>query len=605
IPPATPTSRSPARTAASSIPAARTPEAHTLLIVSELTSIGIPAAICAWREGICPCPACSTVPITTCSTCSGATSARWSASRMATAPSSVAGRDDRPPPSLPMGVRAALRITVRGMTQRLVGRLRSPAMNVTATTQSPPDTDADTIAVGVFEDEGVAHDHGGALQALVDSGEAKRAPRRLAGTRADGKRYVLVGLGRREAFDPEAARIAAATVAGRARELGARRLCWEVPHHVSDAHAGALVEGTLLAAYAYRAYKAADDGGDIEELVLSAHHDVGVAAGRAATVTEFTNAARDLQNAPANELTPSALADAAAALGGVTVETLDLAGLEAAGMNAFAAVARGSYEEPRLITLRYDPPDATGPLLGFVGKAVTFDSGGISIKPAAKMHEMKFDMSGGAVVLEALGAIAALQLPVRVAGVIGATENLPSGHAVKPGDIVRAKSGVTIEVNNTDAEGRLVLADCLAHAIDLGAERLVDLATLTGAIVVALGAPYAGLFANDDAWAGEITRAGERTGELVWRMPLHEHYVKLIEGRYGDIVNSPTDRGGSACSAAEFLHRFAGNVPWAHIDIAGGAYDNGKPYTSKGGAGWGVRMLVELAKGEPAAPDLH
>jgi leucyl aminopeptidase len=192
-----------------------------------------------------------------------------------------------------------------------------------------------------------------------------------------------------------------------------------------------------------------------------------------------------------------------------------------------------------------------------------------------------------------------------VVGVIGATENLPSGHAVKPGDIVRSKAGVTIEVNNTDAEGRLVLADCLAHAIDLGAERLVDLATLTGAIVVALGSPYAGLFANDDAWAGEITRAGERTGELVWRMPLHEHYVKLIEGRYGDIVNSPTDRGGSASSAAEFLHRFAGDVPWAHVDIAGGAYDNGKPYTSKGGAGWGVRLLVELAKGEPASPDLH
>jgi leucyl aminopeptidase len=274
-------------------------------------------------------------------------------------------------------------------------------------------------------------------------------------------------------------------------------------------------------------------------------------------------------------------------------------------MGAFACVARGSEVEPRLITIRYDPVDVTGPLLGFVGKAVTFDSGGISIKPAAKMHEMKFDMSGGAAVLEAVGAIARLGLPVRVAGVIGATENLPSGSAVKPGDIVRAKSGVTIEVHNTDAEGRLVLADCLAHAIDLGAERLVDLATLTGAIVVALGRPYAGLFANDEPWAGEITRAGARTGEEVWRMPLHADYAKLIEGRYGDIVNSPTDRGGSANSAAEFLHRFVGDVPWAHLDIAGTAYDNGKPYTSKGGAGWGVRLLVELAKGEPASPDLH
>jgi leucyl aminopeptidase len=208
---------------------------------------------------------------------------------------------------------------------------------------------------------------------------------------------------------------------------------------------------------------------------------------------------------------------------------------------------------------------------------------------------MKFDMSGGAAVLEAVGAIARLGLPVRVAGVIGATENLPSGHAVKPGDIVRAKSGVTIEVNNTDAEGRLVLADCLAHAIDLGAERLVDLATLTGAIVVALGTPYAGLFANDDAWAGEITRAGERTGESVWRMPLHPDYEKLIEGRYADIVNSPTDRGGSASSAAEFLHRFAGDVPWAHLDIAGVSDGLGRPYAARGASGWGVRLLLELA----------
>jgi leucyl aminopeptidase len=208
-------------------------------------------------------------------------------------------------------------------------------------------------------------------------------------------------------------------------------------------------------------------------------------------------------------------------------------------------------------------------------------------------------------VLGALQAIAALGLPTRVLAVVGATENTINGSAMKPGDIVRAMTGTTIEVNNTDAEGRLVLADCLAHAIDLGAERLVDLATLTGAIVVALGTPYAGLFANDDAWAGEITRAGERTGESVWRMPLHPDYEKLIEGRYAEIVNSPTDRGGSASSAAEFLHRFAGDVPWAHIDIAAGAYDNGKPYTAKGGAGWGVRLLVELAKGETAAPDLH
>jgi leucyl aminopeptidase len=374
---------------------------------------------------------------------------------------------------------------------------------------------------------------------------------------------------------------------------------------VTDAHAGALVEGTVIASYAFREFKASDENGGLEALVLSAHHDVGAPAAHAATVAEAVNAARDLQNRPANVLTPTALAERAQALQGVSVEVLDRDGLEAAGMGAFAAVARGSDEEPRLITLRYDPPDVAGPLLGFVGKAVTFDSGGISIKPAAKMHEMKFDMSGGAAVVESIGAIAALGLPVRVAGVVGATENLPSGRSVKPGDIVRAKSGVTIEVNNTDAEGRMVLADCLAHAIDIGAERLVDLATLTGAIVTALGHTYAGLFANDEDWAAEVAAAGERTGELVWRMPLHAEYAKAIEGRYADIVNSPAERGAGSATAAEFLKRFVGDVPWAHLDIAGTAYDLGRPYAPKGGAGWGVRLLVELARGEPAAPDLH
>jgi leucyl aminopeptidase len=264
-------------------------------------------------------------------------------------------------------------------------------------------------------------------------------------------------------------------------------------------------------------------------------------------------------------------------------------------MGAFSGVARGSHEEPRLIVLRYEPEGATGPRLGFVGKAVTFDSGGISIKPGAKMAEMKFDMSGGAAVLEATGAIARLGLPVRLVSVIGATENLPSGHALKPGDILRAKTGTTIEVINTDAEGRLVLADCLAHAVDLGAERLVDLATLTGAIVVALGSTYAGLVGTDDEWCAAVSAAGERAGEPVWRLPLHPDYAKAIEGRYADIANAVENRKAGSITAAEFLRRFVGDVPWAHVDIAGTAWDRDKPYARKGGAGFGVRMLVELA----------
>ena len=212
------------------------------------------------------------------------------------------------------------------------------------------------------------------------------------------------------------------------------------------------------------------------------------------------------------------------------------------------------------------------------------------------MHEMKFDMSGGAAVLEAVAAIARLGLPVRLVGVIGATENMPSGGAVKPGDIVRAMDGTTIEVNNTDAEGRMVLADCLSWAREQGAERLVDVATLTGAILVALGSTHAGLIASDDAWATEVESAALATGELVWRLPLHPEYAEMIKGRYAEIVNATEARKAGSITAAHFLERFAGDVPWAHLDIAGTAWDLGRPYASKGGSGFAVRLLVELAR---------
>jgi len=467
-------------------------------------------------------------------------------------------------------------------------------MRVASTTQSPPQTGADAIAVGIFEGEAVAHDVDGVLQGLVDSGEARPALRRVATVHAGGRRYLLAGLGRRDEFDAERARVAAAAVVGRAREIGTRALCWEIPHH---AGATGFVEGTVLAAYEYRAHKSgAGEDPALDELIVSAHHDTSDEVELAAVVAESANAARDLQNAPANELTPTALAEHARALPGVDVEVWGRGEIEAAGMGAFAGVARGSHEEPRLIVVRHEPAQASGPLLGLVGKAVTFDSGGISIKPGAKMSEMKFDMSGGAAVLQATAAIARLGLPVRIVTVIGATENLPSGHALKPGDILRARTGTTIEVLNTDAEGRLVLADCLAHAVELGAERLVDVATLTGAIVTTFGSTYAGLIGSDDAWCADVEAAGRRTGELVWRLPLHAEYADAIKGRYADIANAVENRRAGSITAAEFLKRFTGDVPWAHLDIAGIANDNGKPYTPKGGSGFGVRLLVELAR---------
>jgi leucyl aminopeptidase len=387
----------------------------------------------------------------------------------------------------------------------------------------------------------------------------------------------------------------------RARDAGARSLAWELPEGSGPGEAAGLVEGSVLASYRFDRYKRADeedDGRAVERLDVDAPADV---VQRATVVAEAQNAARDLQNTPSNDMTPTRLADRAReladSLDGLAVEVEGRAGIEGHGMGAFAAVARGADEEPALITLRYDGPSAAGPVLGFVGKAVTFDTGGISIKPAAKMHEMKFDRSGGAAVLEAVGAIARLALPVRLVAVIGATENMPSGHAMKPGDIVRAMNGTTIEINNTDAEGRLVLADCLAWAIEQGAERVVDLATLTGAIVVALGSTHAGLFSADDEWAAAVEAAARASGELVWRLPLHPEYARLIEGAYADISNAPEARKAMSIAAAEFLKRFTGDVPWAHIDIAGTAWDVDRPYTPKGGSGYGVRLLVELAAG--------
>jgi leucyl aminopeptidase len=479
-------------------------------------------------------------------------------------------------------------------------------MDVRSTTDAPADTGADTIAVGLFQGEGIAHDtQGGELGALVDAGEAKPAFRKVALTHAGGKRWLVAGLGKRDEFDPERARIVAGRVLSRARALGARSLCWELPHHVSDAHAAAFVEGSVMGAYEFTMWKSkADDddedgGKGVAELIVSAHHDVAGLVERGRIVGESVNLSRDLQNRPANDLTPTALAERAAEIAAkhdtLTLEVMGRAEIEAAGMGAFAAVAQGTDEEPQLITLRYDGPDAAGPVLGYVGKAVTFDSGGISIKPGNKMSDMKFDMSGGAAVLGAVAAIARLELPVRLIGVVGATENLPSGHSMKPGDILRARNGTTIEVINTDAEGRLVLADCLHHAIEQGAERLVDLATLTGAIVTTLGTTYAGLMGTDDEWCEAVSAAGRRAGEILWRLPLHPEYADLIKGRYGDILNAVENRRAASVTAAEFLKRFVGDTPWVHLDIAGTAWDTGKAYAPKGGNGYGVRLLVELA----------
>ena len=476
-------------------------------------------------------------------------------------------------------------------------------MQVEATTDAPLGTDADTIVVGVFEGDDIAHDTpGGALQSLLDAGEARRAFKRLAVTHAEGRRWIVVGLGARADFDAERARVAAAVAHGRARELGVEVLCWEVPHHVSDPIVRGLVEGTMLHAYRFDRYRTGEreNNGGAQRLLISSHHDVADPVEAAAVVTAAQNAARDLANTPANVLPPEAVAARARELAGeghgVTVTTLDEREIRDAGMGAFSAVAQSSGHGARLIALRYRGPGAGGPLLALVGKAITFDAGGLSLKPAARMHEMKFDMCGGAAVIEAIGALARLGSPVDVLGIVGATENLPGPDAVKPGDIVSALDGTTIEVNNTDAEGRLVLADCITYAIREGAERIVDIATLTGGVVVALGATYSGLMSNDDGLAERVIELGQATGERVWRLPLDRDYADMIKGRYAELANVTDRREATAITAAEFLHHFAGKHPWAHLDIAGTAYGARRPYFDKRATGVGVRLLVALAQ---------
>jgi leucyl aminopeptidase len=475
------------------------------------------------------------------------------------------------------------------------------------------DTPADTLCVGLFEDEGApqAIDDAvsGKLARLVESGEAKAGFRKTAVLHPDGAinaaRVVTVGLGKRDEFDAERARIAAAVGLKRAGEASSRSLAWAVPDKTDQATvAAALTEGALMAAYRFDRYKSGDSKREDvpDELEIVSDEDVGQAVDDAQIVVECQNTMRDLQNLPANALTPSALAEHALAraneIDGLEAEVLGRDRIEELELGGLLAVAQGSHEEPKLIVLRYDGGGEEGNgLLGIVGKAVTFDTGGISIKPSSKMQEMKMDMSGGAAAIEGTAAIARLGLPVKLLAVVPATENMPAGHATRPGDIISISNGKTVEVNNTDAEGRLILADAIAYAAGQGAERIVDLATLTGAIIVALGSTYAGLFSNDDGLCEDLDGASGRTGELVWRLPLHPDYKELTRGKLADLVNVSEQRKASSAYAASFLEEFADGTPWAHLDIAGVAWDqDNRDYVGKGASGWGVRLLVELAR---------
>jgi leucyl aminopeptidase len=478
-----------------------------------------------------------------------------------------------------------------------------PPIEVTVRQGEPGGTQADTRVCGLF-DGGALTDP--ALQQLVDTGEAKGTLKRLCVTHEDtsdgGRRRVIIaGLGKEDEFDAEKARVAAAAAATRAKELGAESLSWAAPE--KDGAVTGIVQGTLLTLYDFDRFKSSKDDDDengrdgITSLEVVGGDESEADTARVTVTAQ--NAARDLQNLPSNVCNPEFLAararEIADAHDSVEVEVFDRAQVVEMGMGAFAAVAQGTDSEPRLIVLRY-AGGGDGPHLAFVGKAVTFDTGGISIKPAAKMHEMKFDMSGGAAVLESIDAIATLGVPAQITAVVPSTENMPSGHAVKPGDIVTAMNGKTIEVNNTDAEGRLILSDALCYAVEQKVDRIVDFATLTGAIIVALGHTYAGLFSNDDDWCQAVEAAGRTTGEEGWRLPLHPEFAESIKGKYGDISNIGEAGAAGSIVGAEFLRHFVGDTPWVHVDIAGTAWGMKRNYVGNGATGFGVRLMVELAR---------
>jgi len=431
----------------------------------------------------------------------------------------------------------------------------------------------------------------------------------LVADRKVGPLQIAVGLGPRDELDADAVRTAAAAVA-REVKRSERSVAWpldpDLPLPLAD-QARAVVEGVVLGSYDPGSWKS--NGKDLEppkSLVLVTDETaVREPALEAARVADWANRARDLANAPPNELTPERLAARASEIARgspqLKSQAFDPARIEKLGMGAFAAVAQASHNPARLIVMRYDPPQPTprDVVLGLVGKAITFDAGGISLKPALGMEEMKGDMAGGAAVVESMGAIAELGLPLRVLAVVAASENMIGGHAYRPGDILRAMNGKTIEITNTDAEGRLVLADALAYAREQGATHILDLATLTGAMEIALGDLYAGVFSNDADWLTDILAAGKASGDHAWPFPLHRRYRRYVDSSFADMKNSSDLRQASPALAAEFLKEFVGEGPWAHIDMAGPGFlsrSRGDYLSQRGGTGYGVRLIVELVR---------
>jgi leucyl aminopeptidase len=454
---------------------------------------------------------------------------------------------------------------------------------------------------------------GGLISELISNGDFEAKPSQISVIYTRGalpaKRIALVGLGKHSELNLEKLRAAFASVMRHLRNLNIKEAAASIDLNLipkkKDQVVQAVAEGSLLGLYQYTPYKTVgrEDLKEMEQLnIITDEKDFSLvesAIKKAQTITRAVYFARDLISAPSNEMTPSIMAQKAREISrrkNVSCRILDKAKMKEMGMNALLAVASGSNEEPKFIILEYAGGKKSAAPVVLVGKGLTFDSGGISIKPADKMDEMKTDMSGGAAVMGVIMAAADLQLPLNITALIPATENMPGGTAYKPGDIIKSYSGKTIEVLNTDAEGRLILADALAYASEFKPAAVIDVATLTGACIVALGDDVIGMLGTDDKLKKEIDKAAKISGEFVWELPLWEIYHELVKSDIADYKNSG-GRVAGTITAAAFLSKFTGDSPWVHLDIAGPAWTNkDKAYIPKGASGVTVRLLVEFLR---------
>ena len=478
-------------------------------------------------------------------------------------------------------------------------------MKIEATNQSVTEVTADAVVVGIWDQEplsGAAADlnraTNGALENLIDSklvsASANTATTMLAPAGVKANVAVIVGLGKQDDFTPAIAYQAGGAASRTLSDLPRERVAFFLDvDHLQHA-----IAGSMVGCVGQDVYRHEKNTNPIQTIAW-ATEDLKL-MDEAQAIGESINLTRQLVNLPASDIFPESFAEQTAAVGkeaGFEVEIWDEERLKKERCGALLAVAQGSAMKPRIVMMKYNGGPADQAPLGLVGKGVTFDSGGLSLKPSPSMIDMKCDMAGAATVLGAMNAIAKLKLPVNVIGFAGLVENMSSGTSYRLGDVVTARSGKTIEIRNTDAEGRLVLADTIDVAIEQGVGKLIDLATLTGACMVALGPNIVGLMTNDQAWADAVTTAAKTVGEKTWQLPMHDEFAEQIKSKIADIKNTGEGRWGGAMTAGKLLEEFVQDKPWVHLDIAGPSFaDSPKAWVDAGASGCMVRTLIEIAR---------